>query len=452
MIAARIAALVCAAALFGAAAAFAQAPADTTLDDYIRRMSDSTDTYFGRSVAPVDTAGLDSTLAEMLADPKARPAGPRRSFDLGPWLRWNRGDGAVTGLAAAFGSRRGAGEIATRLGWAHGTDVLHGRAEYRKRWRDPDATGAWEFTVGGGRESRAFERDHYSAQYSTIRAALFGNDRHDHVRVDGWRARFERVTPAARVHVGWRDELESPLAVTTTWTLTGARSTRRDMAAAWLGRARELELGAESRLGRWPLTLAGAYATSGRATGGDLTYRRMRVTAEGDFSVAGRLALVPSFEWRRLRGGAVPQSAFSLGGSSTLGTLDGNALHGTGQTLARLDAVLADDVLTLLRIPHPAMLPLQIGAFAATGAVWGRTPEGTIEPYLDTPAATSRDWPEQREWLSEAGVSVLYRPGLPDPSMFWRFDYAWPIGGDAREPRFTFGLQKVLKIGGGAPE
>lgn len=440
---------VAAIALACATGAHAQTPADSTFRDYVRGLSDSTDAYFGRSVAPPDTTGLDSTLAYLLANPKAQPDGRRRALDVGPWLRWNRGDGPVTGLATAFGSRRRAGEVAGRLAWAHGTDVLHGRAEYRKRWWNPDTRGAWEITMGGGRESRAFEREHFNASYSTVRAALFGGDRHDHVRTDGWRAALARVTPAARVHASWRDELESPLPVTATWTLTGARAVRRDMAAAWPGRARELELGARSRMGRWPLTLAGTYATSGDATGSDFTYRRMRVAAEGDFSLGGRVAIVPSFEWRRLRGEAVPQSAFSLGGGSSLVTLDGNALHGTGHTRARLDAVLVDDVLELLHVPHPAVLPLQVGAFAASGAVWGRTPAGTIEPYADVPAVTARDWPERREWLSEAGVSVLYRPGLPDPSLWWRFDWAWPIGADAREPRFTFGMQKMLKLGGG---
>lgn len=300
--------------------------------------------------------------------------------------------------------------------------------------------------MGGGRETRGFDRDHWDPHYSSMSAALGGSDRHDYARFDGWSASLSRQAPTWRAGLSWRDELESPLPVTATWTLTGGRAERRDMAAAWFGRARELQWDAGVRLRRLPVTIEGSYATSGRATGSDFTYRRTRLAVAGDFAPWRHLAVVPQVEYGRLRGDAVPQSAFFLGGRSSLRSLDRNALRGTGKALALVDVILADDVLELLRIPHPAMLPLQVGAFAGTGAVWGRTHDGTLEPNRDVAAITSRDWAERREWLSEAGVSVLWRPGLPDPSFFLRLDYAWPIGADDREPRLALGVTRLLDL------
>src|SRR5262249_12706618 len=55
------------AALAGVRGAHAEdAPGDSLLHAYVRSMSDSTDAVFGLTAAPVDTAGLDSSLADGL--------------------------------------------------------------------------------------------------------------------------------------------------------------------------------------------------------------------------------------------------------------------------------------------------------------------------------------------------------------------------------------------------
>ncbi len=424
----------------------AQAPADSSLDAYIRRLADSTDVYFREATAPPDTTGLDSTLVHLLAHPKAQVGRGPSGVDLGPWLRFNRADGAVLGAAATAGDARRGGEFAGRLGWANGPNDVLGRLELRRRWRDPATDRTWSFTVGGGRETRSFNRDHWNEVYSTISAAFYGGDRHDYVRRDGWSAVIERRTPAWNARGAWRDELESSRPVTATWTVPGGRAERLTVAPAMFGRVHELELGGGARAGRLPITLEGTYATAGAATGSDLTYRRMRVAAAGDFALGRHVAIAPQVEYGRLRGAAVPQAAFFLGGFSSLRSLESQALRGSGKTFARVDALLADDVLELLHVPHPAAFPVQIGAFGASGALWGRDGDGTLAPNRDVAAVTSRDWPRRREWLSEAGLSIMWRPGLPEPDWYLRLDYTWPIGADEREPGFTIAFQRVLHL------
>ena len=80
-------------------------------------------------------------------------------------------------------------------------------------------------------------------------------------------------------------------------------------------------------------------------------------------------------------------------------------------------------------MPHPAFVVVQGGLFAASGAVWGRDPYGG--PLLPGDAL-----PEREAWLSEAGVSLLYRPGLPEPRGFMRIDYARGVGQN-HESKFT---------------
>ena len=58
----------------------------------------------------------------------------------------------------------------------------------------------------------------------------------------------------------------------------------------------------------------------------------------------------------------------------------------TGCLIGRLELLGTADVLEALRAPHPAFLPIQLGAFAAAGAVWGADPYGG-------PPRPGGDWP-----------------------------------------------------------
>ena len=46
-----------------------EAPADSSLHQFLRGLTDSTDAYFGMITAPVDTAGFDSALVAGLEAP-----------------------------------------------------------------------------------------------------------------------------------------------------------------------------------------------------------------------------------------------------------------------------------------------------------------------------------------------------------------------------------------------
>jgi hypothetical protein len=62
------------------------------------------------------------------------------------------------------------------------------------------------------------------------------------------------------------------------------------------------------------------------------------------------------------------------------------------------------------------------------------------------------DWPRRESFHSEAGISLLYRPGLPDPASFVKINWAWPTGpahGGARlSVSYTRGVDLVKPVGG----
>ena len=69
----------------------AQAPADTALGGFLGGLADSTDRYFGFTATPLDTAGLDSALADRLKRPWTEPLDSRRfEISWGPWMQFNR--------------------------------------------------------------------------------------------------------------------------------------------------------------------------------------------------------------------------------------------------------------------------------------------------------------------------------------------------------------------------
>ena len=423
------------------------APRDTTLDAYIRRLADSTDIYYGGSTAGPDTTGLDSVLARFLADPRRDPVPQRsRSLALGPFLHFDRADGGVFGVSAGAGLARGPGRLGGVLAWANGPDEWRGGAEWSKRFATAGAASGWNARAWAGRTSVGFDRDSYDPTLASLRAFAFGSDYYDWLRRDGVRVSLEREAATWRAGIGWRDMLESSIPQSATWTLFGGRADRHTNDSAAFGRTRELELTGSVRVPGSPLLAEAGYATSGAATGSDFTYRRLRLATGGELNLSRHLVLVPQIEYGRLRGQAVPQAAFFLGGRSSLRSLQDNALTGTGMAFGRLELVLADDLGTLLGIEALAPPAIHLGAFAGSGAMWGRDDPGSLRAYAGHPAPTARDVPDAQEWLSEAGLSVMWRPGLPDPNAFLRAEYAIPIGPDSREPRWQFSFQRALNL------
>ena len=433
--------------LFGAAPARAQAPAepDSVLEAYLSRMRDSTDAWFGMSAAPLDTAGLDSARAaglargsDLRAESRARRA---RRVTLGPSLGFNRVDGGRVGLEAGVGSARLLGRVTGVLEYAIAAKEWLGGAEVVKRWTEPYAESSWELRGEASRRTDAFDRDYYHPGYSQLSAFVGGGDRNTYLTRTGVDASLSRRTPGFALTAGLRDHAEHARETSTEWTLFGGGPDLVFNAPATEGRVREARFSGRLAVPRLPWTIEAQHWTSGRALASDFTYRRTRLAVGGDIGLVDRVALVPQFEWGRLRGDALPQQAFYLGGSNSLRTYERNERVGSGRATLRTDLLYVGDALERLGVPHPAWLPLSFGVFGNVGAVWG------TDPVTGLAAATSRDWPEAGDWKSELGLSAVWRLGVPDPDASLRFDYTIPVGPeDEREASFVIAFQKSLGL------
>jgi hypothetical protein len=430
-----LAALALAAALAGAARA-EDAPADSALHRFLGGLADSTDAYFGMSAQPPDTAGLDSALAYGLQHPGARPR-TRLRPEFSPWLGFTRVDGGVFGGGVAIGRLSGLGRVGGRAGWSNGPDVVLGEGTYEKSLRRDDAL--WAMRLSAGRLTEAMDRDFGDVRLAQVRALLAGRDTKHYLRRDGFSALLTRETPTWRLSARYRDQLESPMATYATWNLLSAEPLVTDNLPATKGHTHELTYSTTFRVGRLPFYGEADYATSSGTIGSDFEYRRTRLATGADLAIGRWLAVVPQGTYGRMTGELVPQAAFYLGGSRTLRGARGSSLGGTGMALARLDLIATPDVLAIVHLPHPDAFPLQAGAFGGIGTVWGRDPYGG-------PGGVEEAWPEHADWRSEVGLSLLYRPGLPDPNAFMNFSYAWNVGPHSSTGRFILTYTRGLNL------
>lgn len=415
-------------------AAQAPAVADTSLGGFLQAFSDSTDRYFGIAAQPLDTAGLDTVLFDSALRPRRR-----LRVSLVPTFDFSRVDGSTPGFFVGLSStppepkHNGLGKLRAGIAHANGPDVLLGYARYTNRlWlaRQPFDLALW-----GGRRTARLDRDD-ERLLTLSRAFLSGRDWTHYYRSEGFQGSVTHRHGWWRAGAGYRDLLQSPLHTTATWNLYN-----RDLVVPWnlpvtRGRTRELQYAAAARWPHLPLRTEISYQTSSRRLGSDFEYRRLRAIVGGELTLGRFASLVPQFSYGRLTGDLLPQTSFYLGGGSTLRSLHRSERGGSRQALAKLDLIGARDLLALLHIPHPAALPLQGALFAATGATWGR------DPYTGT-VAPGDAWPDRREWVSEAGASLLY-----DSAMFptLHFSYVWPIGPGAREGGWIVSLTRPLDL------
>jgi hypothetical protein len=323
------------------------------------------------------------------------------------------------------------GALHGRLGYIAGPNEWRGGGAWNRRWQTRDRElPAWWLEIAGGRSTDLLDADGPASWLRIARALVNGSDHQDYLRRDGTGVHFGRETPDWRAEAGFHAHLDSPLATTTTWNLLDQVPEVVENAAASRGRAGVAEVEVATRLPRVPLR----FEARGQATidGGDFDYRRLRARLAGDLGLGRVASLVPELEYGRLWGDAIPQASFFLGGTANLRSLESRSFAGTGRGLGRLDLIFAPDLLSLAHLPHPAFLPIQGGLFAGSSAVWGRDPFGG-------PGSAENGWPDRGAWRSEVGVSLLYRPGLPDPSQFLRIDYARAVGpGDAHKLAIYF--------------
>ena len=412
------------------------APPDSSLHRFLDTLADSTDRYFGLIAAPLDTAGLDSALAAGLARPWHGPR-TRLRPRLGPVYAFNRVDGTLWGGSVAWSPRNARWRVGGDVGYAAGSDAWLGGGELALGVRRRETM--WSLRVTGGRRTMLMNRDHGERRLASARALLTGSDRQNYLRRDGITVAVGASAADWRAAIEYRDRLESPLAVTTRWNLTRSALAAGDNLAASPGRARELAFAGDLRLAGLPFHAQLNHQVSDEAIGSDFDYRRARLALGGEIVAGGRVSLVPQIVYGRLAGDPVPQAAFFLGGSRTLKSLRSDSLGGTAIAVARLELIGVDDLLALARIPHPAMFPLQGGVFAATGAVWGADPFGG-------PGTPTGGWPERSAWMSEVGLSLLYRPGMPDEDAYLRVNLAWPVGLHDGRARWSVSYSRALDM------
>jgi len=433
-----------AAALLWLAAASARAqdaPADTLLDAYVRQMRDSTDQWFGSTAAPVDTAGLDSALAAgLLKGPHAHARQRRRlRFDWGPALGFNRADGGQLGAGVSLGTPWLSG-LSGKLQYTTGTHELLGEGAWTGSWRVDALHSRLGLKLAAGRYTLAFDRDYYEPILTSLNAFFAGEDRHQYLRRDGFVSNLRLSAESGFATVSFRDQLESSLPYTTDWYLFGHGPVLPFNDTAAVGRVSELGFGGDVTIPGTRFRVNANYWTSDPQLGSDMLYRRTRVTAGGDVSLGRHVSLVPQATYGYLRGETPPQEAFFLGGVANVRTLRRNELAGAGRAYGRLDLIVVDDLGRPLHLPIPARLPLQLGMFAGSGAVWGR------DPVTGDATPTSRTLPHADEFFSEVGAGVMLRFGVPNPLTALRLEVAFPLGADHRHTSYALAFQEPLNL------
>jgi hypothetical protein len=317
----------------------------------------------------------------------------------------------------------GWGKLRGGIAHANGPDVTLGDGRYMNRlWL---ARQPFDLELWAGRKTAPLDRDD-EGLLTRSRAFLWGSDWTQYHRSEGFEGSLTHRHGWWQASAGYRDLLQSPLHTTATWNLFDRELERPENLPATRGRAHELEYAAAAHWPRLPLHTEIRYQTSSRRIGSDFEYRRLRAAAGLDLTLGRFASLVPQFSYGRLTGELLPQTSFYLGGSGTLRSLHRDERGGSDLALAKLDLIGAQDLLAVLRIPHPAALPLQGALFAASGAV-----------------VRGGDWPDQRDWLSEVGASLLYNSAL-FPAV--NCSYAWPIGPGACEGRWSVSFTRPLDL------
>lgn len=413
-------------------------PADSTLDQFLGGMSDSTNQYFGRTAAPLDTAGLDSARAANFD--RSRPHGQRGvvRFGMGLSFRFNRVDGPVYGGSLALRNAEETGRLTGRALYAVGPNQWQWSAEWRHRW------GGFErgttIDLWAGEETSTMDRllpVGVADPLATLGALVRGYDSRFFLKRDGWSAAIIHERTAWRASLGWRDMFEHEQATTTGWDLAGRPLDPFENLPATRGRAREAIATLAGRTIHLPIHFDGSYRWSSPNLGSDFDYRLARLAVGAELPLGRSSAIVPQVALGQLSGDALPQESFYLGGVSTLTTLRTARLAGSSAVLARLDWMGTRDLLALAHLPHPAYLPLQGDVFASSGAISGVDPFGGPDRPGDV-------WSNPSAWHSEAGVALMWQPGVPDPTSAARLSLSWPLGPSDHQARVTLTFTRVL--------
>ena len=414
------------------------ADSDSTLEQFLGGMSDSTDRYFGKTAAPLDTAGLDSALVANFGSshPHGR-RGPVRP-DLNFSFRFNRVDGPEYGGSLGLETAEALGHLTGRAYYVVGPNQWQWSASWQRRW------GGFErgttVQVSGGEETSTMDRllpVSVGDPLATLGSLVRGYDSRFFLRRDGWSASAAYQRNAWHAALGWRDDFEHEQATTTSWNFAGRPLDPFENLPATRGRTRVAVVSLAGDTGRLPIQFDGSYRVSSPKLGSDFDYRLARIAVGADITLSRSSALVPQVAFGQLSGDALPQESFYLGGVGTLTTLRTARLAGSNAVLARLDWIGTRDLLALAHLPHPAYLPLQGSLFASSGAISGADPFGGPDRPHDV-------WSNGGAWHSEGGIALVWQPGLPDPTSLARLSLSWPLGPSDHQARVTLTFSRVL--------
>ena len=421
----------------------AVAPGTTpdSLGGFLKGLSDSTDAFFGPASVDIDTTGLDS-LAGQPGHPLRSPFRGARGR-LRPTLlaRYHRAEGPVLGAGLAV-PLAGRANLGAR--WAYGFSNEQGRYAFEgkallwsadpgrrvRRREGEDAPAALDLDLVYARETVPFAAEHAQAFTSTAGALFTWRDRQSVYERRGFTGRLTLHAGGWRVAAGYRDARERAMARATDFTLVGADESVPGVTVADPDDYHELLGGIGFARTDWE------YAAGLEARRGGNAAWQARAAMGKALRVGRSIKAYTQAEAGATEAGSPRQRRFELGGPQAVPSLGYGTGGGDHLLLGRLELVEAHDSLKALGLPHPDILVLQASIFAHAGAVWN-DPAGRSILFSRPPSAA---------WRGAAGVALDYRPGIPDPDTFWRFQYAWPLSEESGVARFSISVGRAFDL------
>lgn len=415
-----------------------------SLLQFLRRMADTTDVFFGEATARFDTTGLDSIARAGGIDESDR--GSRRrpgTLSLAvtrPVARFNRAVGPVLGFGLAqrsyaLGSLEAHGAYGfaskearyaflwKRMLWADGSSFRD--AERRRRWQRGRAL---ELEAGYWRETVAFAAEHGQTFAGSLTALFTGGDRQDLYERRGPSVELRLGSPTWSVGAGWRHAKDQAMRRETRFSLIGPDRRVASVTPAPPGDTNEWFGGAW-----WERAASLAAVAATLHAWDDDSWRARALVAKGQRLGRDYLARL-QVEAGSASAGIVPQRRFELGGPLAVPTLRNGDAAGNHLLLAKLELASGNPAFANLGLPLPDFLYLEPALFAQSGAAWTEPEDALIAS------------PPDAAWRSCAGFALHYRPGMPTEDSTWRFQVAWPLGPGIGATRFSLAIGRGFDL------
>ena len=412
--------------------------------DGLRRQ---TDERFGEATV-LDTVGLDSLLERRLLEPATGPNTRDRYLQPNLVMRYNRAEGPVLGMGFDRWSRR-LGTISAGASYAFNSKlVLHDvgwkrifwlsspygfqdRRDVSRDWNQPGVS-LFGIRVRYARETALFAPEHSQKALSTLNAFFLGTDRQSYFERRGVDASLRLRLAPWDFAAGFRTARERPYERNATFSVFGSDDESPGVTLADAGDFHSLR----GRAAWLPASQRYAAALEGQGLGNDGW--RLRGVLGGNAALGRSVKAYAQIEGGAADPASPRQRKFELGGPRAVASLP----FGTGGTdhllLGKLELIHSESLLELLHLPRPDFFDLQLGAFLHYGVAWD-DPAGREVVFSKPPS---------NAWKGTAGLSLAYRPGLPDPRTFWRFQFGWPVGPEAGDFRITLAIGREFDLVG----